>query len=327
LRLTLLCVVAAAAVAAVSCKKPEPAQQPTAAPTTPEVEACSAWLEFVCNRVDPQDTLCLTVQEGISVLTEEACAVAYAQRAFTEAQLAKRKLQCGVFADKVCADMPGETRFCKTVRERVVKYTPNFCVDMLNSYPETLAQLRKQLIADRLSPERAAQLYAGDPPSFGPKDAAIQMVAFVDYESIYSPKTAAIVRRLAAKYEGRLHFVLRQFPLPDNPHAQLAAQAALAAHAQGKYWSMHDMLLENRTQLDRASLLRYAKVLGLDTAQLKAALDGQRYAPAVAADIALGKAMEVVGMPTVFIDNERIMSSVDEAGMVAAIEEHLARKP
>jgi protein-disulfide isomerase len=308
--------------AAGSCK---PAAEPTPefGSETPEVESCSAWLDFVCTHVAGEDPLCLSVQEGVGLLTSETCAVAYEQRAFTEAQLKKRSEQCGVLSDKICADLPGMTRFCNSVRKQAARYTPNFCVDMLAKYPETLAQLKQQALAPRLSPDRAAKLYQGDPPAFGPNDAPIQIVAFVDYESQYSPKTAAIVRRLAAKYGDRLRFVLRQYPLPDNPHAHLAAQAALAAGAQGKYWQMHDKLLENRPKLARADLLRYAKELGLDTAKLKAALDKKQYAATVDADIALGKSVEVVGMPTVFVNNERLGNSVSEPDMIAAIEEYL----
>jgi protein-disulfide isomerase len=307
--------------AAVSCK-PAPEPKPKAA--EPEVESCSAWLDFVCSHVAGQDPLCLEAQEAVSILTSDTCAVAYEQRAFTEAQLKKRAGQCQAVVDKICEDLPGMTRFCKRLQKQAARYTPNFCVDMMRKYPETLAQAKQEVNAPRLKPEQAAQLYQGEPPAFGPADAPIQIVEFADYESQYSPQTAAIIRTLAAKYGDRLHFVLRQFPLPDNKHAHEAAQAALAAHAQGKYWPMHDKLLENRTHLERADLLKYAKELGLNTAQLKAALDRKQYAAAVDADLALGKALEVVGMPTVFVNNERITNSVSESAIVEAIEEYLA---
>lgn len=310
-------------VAASSCKR-EPAPRPPT-PAAPEVESCSAWLDFVCKHVEGQDSLCLTVQEGVALLSSEACAKAFEQRAYTEEQLKKRAQQCNLFAQKVCADLPDEKRFCKMTSERVTHYTPDWCIGMLSKYPETLVGLKKQLAADRLTPEKAAPMYQGDPPAFGPKDGPIQIVEFIDFESQFSPKAGVIARSLAAKYPSQLHFVVRQFPLPDNAHAHLAAQAALAAQAQGKYWPMHDKLLENRTQLEAADILRYGKELGLDVAKLKAALDKKTYAAAVDADVAIGKAIQVVGMPTIFVNNERIYNSVDEEGIVAAIEEYLAR--
>lgn len=312
----------ASLLAAVSCK---PAQEASARPVEPEVESCSAWLDFVCSHIAGDDPLCLSVQEAVGILTSDTCAIAYEQRAYTEAQLKKRSEQCTVLADKICADLAGMTRFCNRVQKQSARFTPNYCVDMLAKYPETLSQLKKDATAPRLSPERAAKLYEGDPPAFGPPDAPIQIVEFADYESQYSPKTAAIIRKLAEKYGDKLRFVMRQFPLPENKHAHEAAQAALAAGAQGKYWPMHDKLLENRTQLTRADLLRYAKELGLDVPKLKTALERKHYAAAVDADVALGKSLEVIGMPTVFVNNERITNSVSEPAIVEAIEEYLAQ--
>jgi protein-disulfide isomerase len=311
-----------AALAAGSCRRS--AQAPEASTADVKVDSCSDWLDYVCAHVSERDSLCLSVQESVRILSEEACAVALGQRDYTGAQLEQRKQQCGVLVDKACTDMPKMQRFCKQIRERVLHYTPDFCVDMLRNYPRTLEQLKQQATADRLPPEKAALLYGGDPPAFGPKDGPIQVVEFIDYESAYSPQTAAIVRTLAAKYASQMHFVMRQFPLTDNPHAYLAAQAALAANAQGKYWQMHDKLLDNRAHLERADLLRYGKELGLDVAQLKAALDHKRYAPAVDADLALVKALQVIGMPTLFVNGERILNSVDEAAIADAIQEYLA---
>jgi protein-disulfide isomerase len=313
------------AVAAAGCK-PEvaaPPPAPNAGQAVP-LDNCSQWLKLVCSKVAEQDPLCESVQEAVGILTEQTCAIMLQHSPFTEAQLQLRSEQCGVLADRVCADLPTMNRFCKLARTRLATYTPNYCVDMLRKYPETIAQLTKQATASRLSPERAARLLQGEPPDFGPKDGAIQVVEFVDYESPYSAQTAAIVRNLAVKYATELHFVIRQFPLPDNPHAHLAAEAALAANAQGRYWPMHDKLLENREHLDRASLLRYAAEIGLNIGAFQSALASQRYAALVDADLKLGDELNVVGMPTVFVNGERVANSVDEQGIVEAIEEHRA---
>ena len=58
-------------------------------------------------------------------------------------------------------------------------------------------------------------------------------------------------------------------PLPFHDHAREAAEAAQAAHAQGKFWAMHDKLFENNKALDRASLDTYAKAVGLDMARFQ----------------------------------------------------------
>jgi protein-disulfide isomerase len=284
-------------------------------------------LELVCSKLAQSDPLCESVQEALGLFTDDACAVMVEQKQHTQQQLELRSQQCSVLADKVCSDLPTMTRFCKLARSKLATYTPNYCVDMLRTYGDTIEQLRKQANANRLSPELAAALSAGQPPAFGPKDGKIRVVEFVDYESPYSPQTAAIVRRLAGKYASELRFEIRQFPLPDNPHAHLAAQAALAANAQGRYWEMHDKLLEQREHLDRASLLRYARELGLDMSAFEEAIRSERYAAAVDADVKLGNQLEVVGMPTVFVNGERMLNSVNEEAIVEAIEEYRALAP
>jgi protein-disulfide isomerase len=75
-----------------------------------------------------------------------------------------------------------------------------------------------------------------------------------------------------------LRLVFRHFPIEDaHPHALLAAEAAEAAAAQGQFWEMHDLLLEQRARLDRASLSRHAESLGLDMALFEASLNDEIY--------------------------------------------------
>jgi protein-disulfide isomerase len=159
--------------------------------------------------------------------------------------------------------------------------------------------------------------------AFGPIDAPLQLVQFVDFENPDCVHGAEIMRELKANYGDKLHFVVRQFPLRYNPHARLAAEAALAANAQGKFWEMHDKLLANQKQLDRASLERYAAELQLDVKQLRAALDHQTFEAAVAADVALGEELNVQGMPTLFVNGERMLNAVDRDSVLEAAEEHL----
>ena len=67
----------------------------------------------------------------------------------------------------------------------------------------------------------------------------------------------------------------KNYPLPFHNNAEPAAEAAMAADAQGKFWQMHDKLFANNTALDRASLEKYAQELGLDMAKFKADLDAR----------------------------------------------------
>src|SRR5262245_24126069 len=88
-------------------------------------------------------------------------------------------------------------------------------------------------------------------------------------------------------------------PLTDvHPHAELAAEAAEAAGAQGAYWQMHETLLAHQGAFELEDLIRHAAALGLDAERLRADLTEHRYAMRVARDIESGDASGVAGTPT-----------------------------
>src|SRR5580698_7073067 len=110
----------------------------------------------------------------------------------------------------------------------------------------------------------------------GPPHAAVTVVEFGDFECPNCKQAAPAVKLLLERFEERVGYVWRHFPLVEvHPHAMRAAQAAEAAGAQGKFWSMHDVLFENQTHLDAHHLRAYAERLGLDMARYTAEMDDE----------------------------------------------------
>ena len=69
------------------------------------------------------------------------------------------------------------------------------------------------------------------------------LLEYGDFECPYCGMAEPIVRELLGDF-GDVRYVWRHLPLNDvHPHAQLAAEAAEAAAAQGAFWEMHDLLL------------------------------------------------------------------------------------
>ena len=127
------------------------------------------------------------------------------------------------------------------------------------------------------------------------------------------------------RYADTVHFVFRQYPLSFHEHAELSAQAALAAHAQGKFWELHDKMFANQSKLDRSSLEAYAQELGINMTEFRAALDQQRYEPAVKAELQLGEEAAVDGTPTMFINGQRAPNPTNFESVRAAIDRELAK--
>ncbi len=116
---------------------------------------------------------------------------------------------------------------------------------------------------------------------------------FSDFQCPYCSRAADVVDQVKEKYSDRVHFVFRQFPLPMHENARGAAEAALAANAQGKFWQFHDKLFKNQTQLTRDGLEGFAKEAGLNVDEFKKALDSKTYAADVDADVKLGESVAV----------------------------------
>jgi protein-disulfide isomerase len=170
-------------------------------------------------------------------------------------------------------------------------------------------------------------LIAGQAPGFGAADARVVVVQFSDLQCPYCAQSAETVRRLKQDYGSRIRFVFRQFPLSFHPDARGAAQAALAAHDQGKFWEYHDLLFAHQDALGREALIDHARKAGLDVTAFRAALDGSSTAQRVEEDMKLGQAAQVQGTPTLFIDKQRIADPMDYESVSGAIDEALAKAP
>src|SRR5690606_26626032 len=98
----------------------------------------------------------------------------------------------------------------------------------------------------------------------GPEEAPVTLVEYGDFECPYCGQAEPVVRELLAAFGADLRYVFRHLPLADvHEHAQLAAEAAEAAGAQGRFWEMHDLLFSHQDALEPEDLLSYARALDL----------------------------------------------------------------
>jgi protein-disulfide isomerase len=142
--------------------------------------------------------------------------------------------------------------------------------------------------------------------SMGPADALVTVVVWSDFQCPYCGVNAPSMAKLREEYGDQVRVVYRHLPLPMHPDADLAAEAAVAAAAQGKFWAMHDRLFADQRHLARADLEAAAEAIGLDMKAFRAALDDRRYRDAVADDNAAGAALGITGTPTLFVNGAPI---------------------
>lgn len=146
--------------------------------------------------------------------------------------------------------------------------------------------------------------------SDGPDDALVTLVAFSDFECPYCDEVRPQLTRLREELGDDVRIVFRHLPLGFHASAQLAAEAAVAAAEQDKFWPFHDVLFAHQDALSRADLETYAEQVGLDMKKFRAALDDRRHHDAVVADAASGGSIGVQGTPTVFINGMPIVGTV-----------------
>ena len=158
----------------------------------------------------------------------------------------------------------------------------------------------------------------------GIQDAPVTLVEYGDLECPYCRQVNPVIRELRRRLGGRLRYVFRHFPIRSaHPHAQIAAEAAEAAGAQGKFWEMQDYLLEHQGALDEAHLLQYATELDLDVERFERELKEHLYADKVRQDFHSGVESGVNGTPTFFINGVRYDGAWDLESLVEAIEKPL----
>jgi protein-disulfide isomerase len=137
----------------------------------------------------------------------------------------------------------------------------------------------------------------------GPDHAPVTIVEYGDLECPNCRQAAPAVKLLLSSFENKVRVAYRHFPLEGvHPHAELAAEAAECAGEQGKFWEMHDLLLDNQSHLNLPHLKGYAQRLGLDMARFTAQIDDHVYLQRVREHLKSGRDSGVHATPTFFVN-------------------------
>lgn len=175
----------------------------------------------------------------------------------------------------------------------------------------------------KLEPPRFEIAASG--PTQGPADAPITLVEFSDYECPFCKASEAVVKQVLKRYPTQVKLVFKNYPLPTHPKARPAAEAALCAAEQGKFWEFHAKLFEKAPQIAPEQLAGIATEAGLDAAKLQECITAKRSSAQIDADLEVGKSAGVAGTPAFYVNGVPISGgrTVDE--FAKAIDAELAR--
>lgn len=186
---------------------------------------------------------------------------------------------------------------------------------------------------DRLRKENKVSVKLSEPrkvvdakgPSRGPSNAPITVVEFSDFQCPYCGRARDTIEQMMQEYAGKVRLVFREFPLDFHKNAKKAAEAALCANDQGKFWQYHDQLFKNQQKLEVPQLKEHASAVGLDAAKFTGCLESGQHTKDVEADMADGQKLGVPGTPTVFVNGIALSNAtMDEFKRV--IDEELNAK-
>jgi protein-disulfide isomerase len=137
----------------------------------------------------------------------------------------------------------------------------------------------------------------------GSEHARVTLVEYGDFECPSCKVAATTPKLLLERFPNKVRFIFRHFPLQEaHPHALMAAEAAEAAAAQGRFWQMHDLLFQNQAHLKDKDLYRYAVDVGLDMARYTAEMDDHIYLQKVREHVEGGRRSHIRATPAFFVD-------------------------
>jgi protein-disulfide isomerase len=174
-------------------------------------------------------------------------------------------------------------------------------------------------------PNKVYALTAGNAPAFGPAGARVTILHYIDYQCPFCIRVAPTLGRLLAQYPKDVRLVVKMHPLPMHANAMLAAEAALAAQAQGKFGGMHEKLIASGTGLSRERIMQIATELGLDLPRFTKDLDGHVHKAAIEAQSREVEAIGATGTPASFVNGRFIDGAQPYEAFQQKVDEELAK--
>lgn len=265
------------------------------------------------------------VQQGVERLLAERLVELEAQeRSLTTQELLAEEVESAIdepTSEQIDAFYEQRKARIRQPKEQVVDQIKEFLRQQgrRDAYDRFIAELKaKHPHRVFLEPFRVAVESQGHPTK-GPDDAPVTIVEFSDFECPYCARVNPALDQVLQRYGDKVRLVFRQFPLNNiHPNAQKAAEAALCAHDQEKFWPMHDAMFKEQQSLGVEQLKEKAARLGLDGESFNACLDSGRHAGAVAADLEEGGRLGVTGTPAMFI-NGRFLSGAQPFEAISAV--------
>ncbi len=154
----------------------------------------------------------------------------------------------------------------------------------------------------------------------------VKVVEFADFQCPACQAAAPELIRLETEIKDRVKLVFRHFPLPMHKNAQISAQAAEAAGAQGKFWEMNELLYLKQLEWSESArpleqFKTYAAQLGLDVEKFVATVQAVEFQEKINRDIEDASTLGVNSTPTIYVNGKKFEGAVTFENLKTAVEE------
>jgi protein-disulfide isomerase len=182
-----------------------------------------------------------------------------------------------------------------------------------------------EAIGKRYRSAEPKKIDVADSPMKGSASAKVTLVEFADYECPHCKRLQPVLRQIVDEFHNDVKVYFKHYPLAQHTNARLAAEAAVAANKQGKFWPFQDKLWDKQDELSPAEIEKLAKESGLDMARFRADLESAAVKDRVQKDRMDGAALGLQATPTLYIDGREYTDPKDTESLREWIKEELGK--
>ncbi|MSP90760.1 MAG: hypothetical protein EXR79_02965 [Myxococcales bacterium] len=165
----------------------------------------------------------------------------------------------------------------------------------------------------------------GDEPTKGAKEPLVRIVEFTDFQCPFCGRARASLDEVEKNYPDKVQIVFKNMPLDFHKNAFGAAEAALCAKDQDKFWEMEKKLFENQSALESEQLVGHAKDVGLDAGKFSKCMTEHKYKAAVESDMAAAERVTATGTPAFYVQGRKLSGAKPYEDFKAIIDDELAK--
>lgn len=180
------------------------------------------------------------------------------------------------------------------------------------------AEVARKEAAEEKIGEYTDYFKTADLPMTGNPEADLVIVEFFDYNCGFCKRALPSVQAVLKEFDN-VRFVFKEMPIL-GPTSRTAAEYALAAKKQDKYFEMHAALMEYKGPKDKENIHKIAQGLGLDTAKLDADAASEDIKLQIEDSMTISRELGITGTPAFIIGDQLVPGFMEPDQMVSTVK-------